>query len=133
LLQLSGSITFSSECGPFGEPVVPPTKIGETWLNDAERVPPVDGCTDRDVSHRKGVAAHELSIGKSFVERLQHPSVPRFVPFLRLRIEPLFGRTNDDVGRKPELARDGNDDRGEGLVDLDALDIAEPPPARPSA
>src|SRR5882724_8326182 len=34
----------------------------------------------------------------------------------------------DDVGRKPELARDGNDDRGEGLVDLDALDIAEPPP-----
>src|SRR5260221_10911324 len=34
----------------------------------------------------------------------------------------------DDVGRKPELARDGDDDRGEGLVDLDALDIAEPPP-----
>src|SRR5260221_13499101 len=34
----------------------------------------------------------------------------------------------DDVGRNPELARDGDDDRGEGLVDLDALDIAEPPP-----
>src|SRR5258708_33188101 len=34
----------------------------------------------------------------------------------------------DDVGRKPELARYGDDDRGEGLVDLDALDIAEPPP-----
>jgi hypothetical protein len=34
----------------------------------------------------------------------------------------------DDVGRKPELARDGDDDRGEGFVDLDALDIAEPPP-----
>src|SRR5229473_2848448 len=34
----------------------------------------------------------------------------------------------DDVGRKPELARDGDDDRGEGLVDLDALDIDEPPP-----
>src|SRR5580692_4577593 len=34
----------------------------------------------------------------------------------------------DDVGRKPELTRDGDDDRGEGLVDLDALDIAELPP-----
>src|SRR5260370_5020904 len=34
----------------------------------------------------------------------------------------------DDGGRKPEVARDGEDDRGEGLVDLDALDIAEPPP-----
>src|SRR5258708_35760879 len=34
----------------------------------------------------------------------------------------------DDVAGKSQLARNGDDDRGEGLVDLDALDIAEPPP-----
>src|SRR5216684_4086587 len=33
----------------------------------------------------------------------------------------------DDVGREAELARHGDDDGGEGLVDLDALDLAEGP------
>src|SRR5258708_19115289 len=34
----------------------------------------------------------------------------------------------DDVGRKPELARDGDDDRGAGPVVLDALATPHPPP-----
>src|SRR5258708_19744640 len=38
----------------------------------------------------------------------------------------------DDVGRKPELARDGDDDRSEGLLDLAALHTPHPPPPPPA-
>ena len=39
----------------------------------------------------------------------------------------------DDVLGKPELAHDGEGDRGEGFVDLDALDVADRPAGALSA
>lgn len=49
-------------------PIVPPLQVGQFGMLDVQRVPSMDGCSCRNISHRKVVSSKESPVRKALIK-----------------------------------------------------------------